>query len=145
MKFSIIVSAVFVILLFGFVSIGFSGSSHGKSWEFMESVGGVKIDEPVRDSDGVVYLPVRCDVSGLTAITKAPTSLNSSLVVTGIDTNIENYQIYISVKTGLPQKGSTSSCSGVNLGNVPSGKYQVFYYGSDRKKHLLDKVIVPTK
>lgn len=111
----------------------------------MESVGGIAIDEPIRKQDGTVTLPVKCDVSGLTTITKKPTMINSALVVAGIDKKIEEKQILISVNTGLASKNTMCTCSGIDLGNIPSGDYQVFYRGSDRDKHLLGKVTVPTK
>ena len=142
-KITIIISAVLALFLAGFASAGISDWLYGESWEFMESVGGVKIDEPVRQAVGTVYLPVRCDVSGLTEITRKPTLINSALVVTGIDNKIKENQIWISVKTGLTTKNSTCVCPGINLGNIPSGEYEVFYYGSDRQKHSLGTAIVP--
>ena len=144
-KIRTILLAIFVILFAGFASAGISDWFYGESWEFIESVGGVKIDEPVREPNGTINLPVRCDVSGLTVITKKPTLMNSALVVKGIDKKIKQNQILISIKTGLAKKNATCTCSGINLGNIPSGEYQVYYYGSDRQKHSLGTVTVPMK
>lgn len=145
MKFRFLIAVTLVFIANGFACAGISDWIYGQSWEFMESVGGVRVDEPIRKSDGTAYLPVRCDVSGLTTITKKPTMINSALIVTGIDKKIEEKQIMISVTTGLASKNSTCTCSGVDLGNIPSGDYQVYYYGSDREKHFLGKVTVPEK
>lgn len=71
--------------------------------------------------------------------------INSALVVTGIDKIIEDKQILISVNTGLASNNSTCVCSGIDLGNIPSGDYQVYYYGSDRERHLLANVTTPEK
>ena len=119
---------------------------YGRSWEFIESVGGIAIGTPSRNLRGSVYLPVNCDVSGLTTITKKPTMINSALVVKGIDKKIADKYILISVDSGLASVISkTCTCSGVDLGDIPNGDYQVFYYGSDREKHFLGKVAVPPK
>ena len=132
-----------VFIASGFATAGISDWFYGQSWNFMESVGGISIGTPSRNLQGSVYLPVICDVSGLTTITRKPTVLNSALVVTGIDKKIEDKRIYISVSTGLASKNSSCTCSGVDMGSIPAGDYQVFYYGSDREKHSLGKVTVP--
>ena len=140
MKIRILLVALLVLIANSIASAGISDWFYGRSWEFMESVGGVAIDNPTRKADGTVTLPVKCDVSGLTTITKKPTTMNSALVITGIDKKIEEKQILISVNTGLASKDSTCTCSGINLGNIPAGDYQVFYLGADRVKHPLGKV-----
>jgi len=145
MKFRFLIAVALVFVTNGIACAGISDWIYGQSWEFMVSVGGIKVDEPIRKSDGTAYLPVRCDVSGLTTITNKPTMINSALVVTGIDKKIEDKQILISVNTGLASKNSTCACSGIELGNISSGDYQVYYYGSDREKHLLGNVTVPAK
>jgi hypothetical protein len=137
-----LVAAIF--LCGGSASAGLGDWFYGESWKFMESVGGVAIGQPSRNPQGV-YLPVRCDVSGLTEITKKPTTINSALSVKSIKTKIEEQKIYISVKTGLVSKNETCVCSGVDLGDIPAGNYEVVYYGSDREKHSLGSVIVPPK
>lgn len=135
-------ATVIVFLVSGLANAGLSDWFYGRSWEFMETVGGVAIGTPSRNHQGSVYLPVLCDVSGLTTITREPIGLNLALVVTGIDKKIEAKQIFISVNTGLASKNSTCTCSGVDLGDMPTGVYQVFYYGSDRNKHWLGSVTV---
>jgi len=111
----------------------------------MEAVGGVAIGAPLRNPQGSVFLPVRCDVSGLTEITKKPTTINSALSVKNIDKKMEDKNIIISVKTGLASKNETCNCTDADLGDIPAGNYEVFYQGSDREMHPLGSVIVPSK
>lgn len=134
-----------VLLGGGSAAAGLSDWIYGESWKFMEDVGGVAIGQPTRNPQGIVYLPVRCDVSGLTEITKKPTTINSALSVKSIKTKVEEQKIYISVKTGLVSKGDTCMCSGEEVGDIPAGKYEVHYHGSDREKHPLGTVTVPPK
>jgi len=146
MKKRIQLALVVAVLLRGWsANAGLIDWFYGESWKFMESVGGIAIGTPSRDPQGHVFLPVRCDVSGLTAISKKPTTLNSALSVKSLKKKVEEQKIYISVKTGVISKGETCKCSGVDLGNIPAGNYEVLYYGSDREKYPLGTVTVPPK
>lgn len=118
---------------------------YGQSWDFMESVGGVAIGDANRTPKGTVFLPIKCDVSGLTNVTKKPNLMNSALVVDKISMKVHEREILISVDTGLAKSKSKCTCEGVDLGDVPAGRYDVFYYGSDREKHLVGTAIVPQK
>jgi len=140
----LVIAAVTVLLAGGTASVGAADIFYGQPWKFMETVGGIAIGTPSRTPQGTVYLPVLCDVSGLTAITKKPASINSALVVTGIDSRIEGRNILITVGTGLPSETTTSNCTGVDLGDIPAGDYQVFYYNSENDRHLLGEVNVPS-
>lgn len=137
---------VIILALTGVADAGISEWFYGRSWNFIESVGGISVDIPTRDQNGIVRLPVTCDVSGLTTVTKKPTAINSALVVTGISKKIEGYEIMISVDTGLISGNSKScTCSAVFLGDIPAGDYEVVYYGADREKHSLGRVTVLPK
>ncbi len=122
---------------------GFLDWFYGQSWDFMESVGGISTGTPYRTSKGTVYLPINCDVSGLTEITRKPTSMNSAFVVDEVTTKVRQNEILISVETGLAKKNSKCTCEGVDLGNIPAGPYEVLYYGSDRQKHKIGTALVP--
>jgi hypothetical protein len=137
-------AALIVIIASGPATAGPSDIFYGQPWEFMETVGGVAIGTPSRTPPGTVFLPVICDVSGLTTITRKPTAINPALVVAGIDTKIDVRQILITVGTGLPSETTTSNCPGVDLGDIPAGEYQVFYYNTGQDKHLLGEVNVPS-
>jgi hypothetical protein len=146
MKNRILIALVTAILVCGgSANAGLGYWYYGESWKFMESVGGVAIGSPSRNQQGNVYLPVRCDVSGLTEITKKPTAINSALTVNSIKKKVKEQKIYISVKTGLTSKNDSCMCSGVDLGDIPAGKYDVFYYGSDREEHSLGSFTVLPK
>ena len=145
MKNGILLVLIATVLLGGGVATaGLGDWFYGESWKFMEAVGGVAIGQPSRKLQRV-YLPIRCDVSGMKEITKKPTTINSALSVKSIKTKIEEQKIYISVKTGLVSKNETCMCSGVDLGDILAGKYEVIYYGSDREQHSLGSVAVPPK
>jgi hypothetical protein len=145
MKNRILLVLIATVLLGGGVATaGLSDWIYGESWKFMVEVGGITMGQPSRNPLSV-YLPVRCDVSGLTEITKKPTTINSALSVKSIKTKIEEHKIYISVKAGLVSKDETCMCSSVDLGDIPAGNYEVIYYGSDREQHSLGSVIVPPK
>lgn len=145
MKNRILLALVAVFFLGGSsASAGLGDWFYGEPWKFIEAVGGIAIGQPLRKPQNV-YLPIRCDVSGLTEITKRPTTINSALSVKAIKTKIEEQKIYISLKTGLVSKNGTCMCSGVDLGDLPAGNYEVIYYGSDREEHSLGSVIVPPK
>jgi hypothetical protein len=122
---------------------GFLDWFYGESWNFMEAVGGISIGTAYRTSQGTVYLPINCDVSGLTEITKKPTLINSAIVVDALTAKVRKNEIMISVETGLAKSNSKCTCDGVDLGDVPAGQYEVLYYSSDREKHKIGTAIVP--
>lgn len=122
---------------------GFLDWVYGQSWDFMESVGGISIGTPHRTEKGTTYLPINCDVSGLTEITKKPTLMNSAIVVGGVTAKVRKHEIFLSVDTGLAKSKSKSTCDGVELGDIPAGRYEVYYYGSDREKHKVGTAMVP--
>ncbi len=139
--FLISISMVFAGAFSG--NAGLSEWFYGESWSFVESVGGIAIGELSKNQQDEVYLNVLCDVSGLTAITKPPTTMNSALVVKRINKKINGNELYLSISTGLATKeNTTSKCTGVNLGHISQGDYRVFYSGSEREKHLLGKINV---
>lgn len=112
------------------------------SWDFMKSAGGIKIGTPVRKTANTVSLPIICDVSGLSAITQNPTTMNSALAVYKIDVEVEKNKILISVVTGLISQKHNNICQPTTLYNIPSGKYDVFYYDAHRK-YSLGSTLIP--
>lgn len=146
MNIRIVLACIAIIL----ISEGCANASlfqwlHGKPWKFMEDAGGVAVESASRKPQGNVSLSVRCDISGLTTITKKPVTSHSALSVKSIKKHVEEQKIYISVKTGLISKHETCVCSEVDLGDIPAGQYEVIYYGSDREKHSLGFVTVPPR
>ena len=92
----------------------------------MQRVGGLAVHAERRHGRDV-HLSVRCDVSGLHTITVKPTALNSGLVVEGVRVTRQDRAMYLVVRTALQAEGRSSTCGPVDLANVPSGKYTVFY------------------
>jgi len=135
--------ATIVVLCGERANAGLGDWFYGESWKFMEAVGGVAIESPVRNPQGKVYLPVRCNVAGIQTITKKPTTMNSALAVKSIGKKIDEKKIYISIHTGLVSKNELCACSGVDLGDIPAGDYEVFYRGSDHEKYPLGSITVP--
>ncbi len=114
-----------------------------RTWEFMQSVGGITVGEPTRNANGEVSLPVQCDVSGLTTITHKPTGLNSALIVWRISQKIKGNEVYLAVKTGVYDNKSSRVCGSVMLGDLPAGQYKIYYQGPESQKHFLAEVKVP--
>ncbi|HVN40943.1 MAG TPA: hypothetical protein VMW19_22490 [Myxococcota bacterium] len=55
----------------------------GRSWDFVQSVGGIRVGDATRLEDGAVDVALECDVSGSKAITHQPEALNSGIGVFG--------------------------------------------------------------
>ena len=107
----------------------------------MQSVGGIAVSQPFKESAGWV-LPVRADVSGLQTVTVKPTLLNSAVVCTSVQTSIEGNVIYVTVKTGVARKGLSSTCPFAQLGTIKSGSYAVLYREPSGKTVKLRDVAV---
>lgn len=113
------------------------------SWDFMQAVGGIKVETKAKKKDKSIYLPINCDVSGLSAITKKPTTMNSGISVYKIKTKVENNQILVTIIIGpIGLTNSTPMCQSEKLNNVPPGKYDVFYYYAG-KKYFIGNTIIP--
>jgi hypothetical protein len=98
-----------------------------RDWAFMESVGGVAVHKAYRQN-GVVYLPVECNVSGLRAVTVSPWTINSALVIARVEATRSNEVIYVRVFTRLADgEHGSAECVPVALEAIPSGSYQVLY------------------
>src|SRR5262245_46844936 len=67
-------------------------------WSFVASVGGLEVGTPVHRQSRW-ELPVRADVSGLQAITHAPTAMNSGLVCDAVKAHIKGREIYLALTT----------------------------------------------
>ena len=117
-------SALFLLVVF----LPFQAFAGSEGWQFVHSVGGIAVGKPELQPSGW-SLPVRADVSGLTAITSKPSTLNSALVCERTDAAVERLNIYLTIVSGLVRSGYTSLCPPANLGILSPGKYRVFYRG----------------
>lgn len=112
-------------------------SSETRDWGFVQSVGGmaVSMTDPVT-------LDVDADVSGLRAVTVKPTIINSALAVRRLDHRIEGNTIYLTLVTGLIDKGMSTSCGSIDLSDTPPGRYTVTYLDPDGTTHHIGEVTV---
>lgn len=118
-------------LLAGCVSCAGLLTAQGQPWGMIQSVGGLRVDDPAVQADGTTYLPVLCNVSGLDTITVKPTAMNSVLVVRKIAVKRRKEKIQIQVVTCVVDNKHTSVAKGVSLGKMPEGTYQVEYLNPD--------------
>ena len=99
-----------------------------EGWNFVQSVGGLAIAAPSHGAGGW-NLPVRANVSGLEAVTNKPTTLNSALICERTNASVEGRNIYLTIVSGLARANASVRCPPASLGELPPGKYQVFYRG----------------
>jgi hypothetical protein len=111
------------------------------SWEFIQSVGGIRLGKPAKTENGSWVLPVVCDVSGLTPVTHKPTAMNSGLVVTRMLYQASGSEIRISVVLNAPLSTSlTARCTEVTLSGINTGEYRVLYEEQNRSTHALGTI-----
>lgn len=102
--------------------------SHVANWDFIQSVGGIRLGALEKKAEDSWVLPVVCDVSGLTEVTQKPTTMNSGLVVTRMLYHVIGNEIYISVALSLPlNTRSTHRCTEITLNGIKSGDYKILY------------------
>ena len=118
-------------LLAGCASCALLLTSRGQSWDMIQSVGGLRVDDPATQPDGTTFLPVVCNVSGLEEITVKPTTINSALVVKKTTARFKEDSIQIQIVTCVVDDKHTSVSKGVDLGTLSSGIYQVEYLNPD--------------
>jgi len=112
-----------------------------RSWDFIQSVGGVTLGKPDRSGKGW-RLPILCDVSGLKSFTVKPTVLNSGLAWADTVAKVSNQELLITIETGLAGAGKSSACGEANLASIPSGRYRVMYRDPDGEKHFIGEIDV---
>lgn len=127
-------------LLAGCASCAGRLTAQGQPWGMIQSVGGLRVDDPVVQPDGTTYLPVLCNVSGLDTITVKPTTMNSGLVVRKIAVKRRAEKIQIQVVTCAVDNQHTSVPKGVSLGKMPEGTYQLEYVNPDGTTVMLKEV-----
>ena len=113
-----------------------------RTWEFMQSVGGVALGAPVAHR-GRWSLPLLCDVSGLKKFTVKPTLLNSGLVLADTKAQVVNRDILVTIETGVVKLISKGTeCGEAKLGRIKVGHYTVYYRDPDGARHLVGEVDV---
>jgi hypothetical protein len=110
-----------------------------KDWDFVQSVGGMKVS--LKDT----ALVVECDVSGLRKVTVKPTTVNSALGVRELIHKREGNTIFLTLVTSVIGKGITTSPEPVDLSEYPDGEYSIVYLDPDGRKHAVGKVTLKRK
>ena len=128
-----IIGSVLMISWILFISI----TRKSADWNFIQNVGGIKTEKPIETEDGY-YLPIICNVSGWDSITVKPKAVNSALFCLKTKVKIEENKIYLTVITGIPVFGNSSSKSkAVRLGNLKDGNYKIYYKDKENTEHLI--------
>lgn len=110
------------------------------SWDFLQSVGGIKIGTPYRDARGGVHLPIDCDISGTQAITTQPKALNSGWVVKKVRAKVKDKNIHIIIVSCLAHGRLTGFAPDASLGRLTAGSYHVVYDDPDGTTHPMGTI-----
>jgi hypothetical protein len=115
------------------------------SWEFIQSVGGLRVLDPQRQPDGTLLLPVECDVSGLRAVTVKPTAINSGIVVASTEAQVSANRIHLRVIVcAAGAEGASSRAPPARLEALAPGDYVVEYLSPDGALEELATIRIDT-
>jgi hypothetical protein len=124
-----LVMLFFALALSGTAEAGILGwlTSERRNWQFVQNTGGIRIG-PVQEIAGKKVLPVEYDVSGLTTITRKPTTMNSGLTVKQVIATPKKGSLVIQIVTQVVDATSkANSMHFADLSDIPPGTYEVFY------------------
>jgi hypothetical protein len=98
-------------------------------WEFIQSVGGIRLGAPERIGAEKWKIPVVCNISGLETVTTPPTAMNSGLVVRNVTHKFEQNKLFISLILNSPSRidESTAKCPDLVMDQVKPELYEVYY------------------
>jgi hypothetical protein len=112
-------------------------------WDFVQKVGGVKVDA-VKLEDGRPAARVQFDPSGTRAITRKPALVNSALIFDRASVRVSGDEVRVKVYTALPEKGRTyPDTMIVQLPRRAHGNYRLRYENPDRTFFEMGALIVP--
>jgi len=118
-------------------------TSEHRDWNFVQSVGGIAVADPIIKGNKTIWLPIICNVSGLENITVKPTMVNSALVVRKLEYKVENDKILIYLETSLiDDQNKDVKTKGVLLENIKPGVYRVEYLNPDKSSHFIREIKV---
>ena len=126
------ISLGLVVVLMGCAPVVSTVTSEARNWAFVQSVGGILIDPPIRNDSGGWDLPVNADVSGTRTITAKPTAVNSGLAC-HTSVAVEGRSIYVTVSTEVIAVLKRPECRSVHLEGIQPGKYMVYYRGPNEQ------------
>jgi hypothetical protein len=101
-------------------------SSETQDWSFIESVGGLSIDQPVRQDDGSFMLPVICDVLRNGVQPMQPTKTFPAFSVRETKVEIHDHIVELRIVTCMGDV-SASHAPPAKLGKLEPGMYRVRY------------------
>ena len=108
-----------------------------RDWGFIQNVGGIAIGQ-VYKTDRGFSLPIRVDITGLQEITQKPRLVNSGLALKEIRFKRDGNQFLLALITTVPHNGYKNATSpDLNLGNLPPGRYSVFYLNPNGERILI--------
>ena len=137
---------VFLTLIISCSGIVSRGTSEHRDWSFVKSVGGIRIETPVINSDGRFELPVKCDVSGLTQYSEKPTMINSALVLKELKWNVIGNEIQIYIITCLVNENNKDSKrEDLKIGPLTDGKYKIKYLNPDGSTIEVEEIDITRK
>jgi hypothetical protein len=107
------------------------------SWQFMESVGGMKVGAPQPQEGGGWLLPLECDLTGLRRISTDPTILNSTQVIEQARWRIVDNQLQVTLLL-KPSSYATDAarCTPLRLQGVKPGEYEAVYLDGAQRHPL---------
>ncbi len=109
-------------------------------WEFIQKSGGIRVAQPVV-RDGERLLPVTYDISGLSEVTRKPTSINSGLVVSKVEAVHVRDVIVIRVIRQVADKAKQAGPDHfAKITQIESGTYAVFYGNAGNEETYLGEV-----
>ncbi|MBC3872067.1 hypothetical protein [Undibacterium flavidum] len=131
-------------LLLGISCMACSLFEQPVTWEFIQSVGGIALDTPVRA--GTFWsLPIQLDISGLTKVTVEPNTLNSGLACQRVSAVVDGQVIYLTIFVASAGSERTAKCGHAVIGSAVAGRYKVFYKGNDEDLKLIGEVEFASK
>lgn len=115
-----------------------------RSWESIQSMGGISLGAPSRDAAGNVSVPVNCDVSGLHKVTVQPTGIDSGAVCLPPRVSVKQGTIYVTVITTIASDRHPSPyCPPLALGRIAPGTYAAVYLSPDGSQQPLGHLTIP--
>lgn len=113
-----------------------------KSWDFVQSVGGIKIDSIVKCQNRFL-LYSNVNVSGLDSITVKPKHLNSALACSKIYIKVDEFEsrIYIGIGVSISGIGySYCRCRPEKIKHLKHKDYEIYYRDTDGKEYFIQKI-----
>jgi hypothetical protein len=114
--------------------------AQSRDWSFVQSVGGLALGVPV-ERNGAWHLPIRCDVSGIEAVTTRPTAINSALAC-DTTARVEGETIVLTVIARDDESNAFAACPPARLGRLPKGRYAVVYSGKSAERVEIGEVYI---